>query len=411
MLCPKSWNFLFSVRTTPPLCSCGRRAKRLLVSKPGPNQGRTFFSCSIKKSEANRLKTGCNFFKWDEPNQGQSPNFSNSKSFGANNTLSKTVLSTGSKSFTTIPSTKVTLFQSNLPKQVNVVNLPKTVAEKSVTNPVSVPFQKNTDKTKDEIPTVSNSDQCSSESSVSNLPKQNSDSIYEKASTKSKDLLSLPKENTDKQNDMHSRRSLPISRSASTFSANQNVVKFSNSKSLSNLSDSDSKKSDILRPTLGPAKRSTVGLLQHPSVDVKTPEMKRARLNFNSPRLKRSTGCVARQYFGNVPLGTIWFRFLSFLISNRSFFKQYLRGLLCISNSTYMRKSTFYIVCTRGSHTALVEKWRKNFDGQGLGVTPKCWLTPKSWLLLTIFLIGPATVDKFSLFFYVSLCDPLVCLI
>ena len=396
MLCPKSWNFLFSVRTTPPLCSCGRRAKRLLVSKPGPNQGRTFFSCSIKKSEANRLKTGCNFFKWDEPNQGQSPNFSNSKSFGANNTLSKTVLSTGSKSFTTIPSTKVTLFQSNLPKQVNVVNLPKTVAEKSVTNPVSVPFQKNTDKTKDEIPTVSNSDQCSSESSVSNLPKQNSDSIYEKASTKSRDLLSLPKENTDKQNDVHSRRSLPISRSASTFSANQNVVKFSNSKSLSNLSDSDSKKSDILRPTLGPAKRSTVGLLQHPSVDVKTPEMKRARLNFNSPRLKRSTGCVARQYFGNVPLGTIWFRFLNFFLYQTDLSLNSTLGACCVfQTANAYTKSTFFIV--RLTYTALVEKWRKKFVGQGLGVTgwhpnPGC-----SWKVFFVF--------------YVSLRDPLVSLI
>ncbi|XP_047483508.1 ERI1 exoribonuclease 2-like [Penaeus chinensis] len=49
-------------KKTPPLCDCGRRAKLLLVSKPGPNQGRHFFSCPSGKSN---LKRCCTFFKWE----------------------------------------------------------------------------------------------------------------------------------------------------------------------------------------------------------------------------------------------------------------------------------------------------------------------------------------------------------
>ncbi|XP_071518273.1 ERI1 exoribonuclease 2-like isoform X3 [Panulirus ornatus] len=52
-------------KNTPPLCNCGRRAKLLITSKPGPNQGRHFFSCPLGKSESRK---GCMFFKWgDEP--------------------------------------------------------------------------------------------------------------------------------------------------------------------------------------------------------------------------------------------------------------------------------------------------------------------------------------------------------
>ncbi|XP_042873643.1 ERI1 exoribonuclease 2-like [Penaeus japonicus] len=58
-------------KKTPPLCECGRRAKLLLVSKPGPNQGRHFFSCPNGKSN---LKRCCTFFKWeDEPYVKASP--------------------------------------------------------------------------------------------------------------------------------------------------------------------------------------------------------------------------------------------------------------------------------------------------------------------------------------------------
>ena len=31
------------------------------------------------------------------------------------------------------------------------------------------------------------------------------------------------------------------------------------------------------------------------------------------------------------------------------------------------------------------EKRRKKFVGQGLGVTPKSWLTPKSWMFFIVF--------------------------
>merc|ERR1740129_2725418 len=61
-----SWT---GIRKTPPLCGCGRRSKFLVVSKPGPNCGRRFYSCP--------KTSGCQFFKWDslENNLGQSPAF------------------------------------------------------------------------------------------------------------------------------------------------------------------------------------------------------------------------------------------------------------------------------------------------------------------------------------------------
>lgn len=64
-------------RKTPPLCSCGRRAKCLQVSKPGPNQGRQFFSCTKRTSST--TTSGCGFFKWADSvvDQGQSPVFRN----------------------------------------------------------------------------------------------------------------------------------------------------------------------------------------------------------------------------------------------------------------------------------------------------------------------------------------------
>jgi hypothetical protein len=227
---------------------------------------------------------------------GESPNFINSKSFSANKTSN---LPTSSKSFVEISSTKVTLFLSNLPKPGSIGNLlqTETVGEKPVAFPTKVipsPRQ-NTDNNTDILPTIS-------KESAQNLAKTNTEST-DKASTfvtnSLEATLNLPKQNTNKLTDEHSRRSLPMSRSATTFLANQSVGKFSKSKSVSNLANVDT-----LRHTLGPSKR--YGLLQRPdAADIKTPEMKRARLNFNSPRLKNSTGCVARQYFGNVPLGTI----------------------------------------------------------------------------------------------------------
>ncbi|XP_041062665.1 ERI1 exoribonuclease 2 isoform X1 [Carcharodon carcharias] len=51
-------------KITPPLCGCGRRAKRLTVSKMGPNQGKAFYSCAAGKRNAEDSK-GCGYFKWE----------------------------------------------------------------------------------------------------------------------------------------------------------------------------------------------------------------------------------------------------------------------------------------------------------------------------------------------------------
>ncbi|XP_053132355.1 ERI1 exoribonuclease 2 [Hemicordylus capensis] len=50
-------------KVTPPLCKCGRRTRRLNVSNGGPNHGKAFYSCSVKKQEGNRR--GCGYFKWE----------------------------------------------------------------------------------------------------------------------------------------------------------------------------------------------------------------------------------------------------------------------------------------------------------------------------------------------------------
>lgn len=59
---------------TPPLCDCGRRSRRLTVSKIGPNQGRVFYTCPVKKARSsfgkspvsvNKSKNGCTFFCWE----------------------------------------------------------------------------------------------------------------------------------------------------------------------------------------------------------------------------------------------------------------------------------------------------------------------------------------------------------
>ncbi|XP_059179622.1 ERI1 exoribonuclease 2-like isoform X2 [Physella acuta] len=58
-----------TMKMTPPLCACGRRAKRRLVQNQGPNTGRWFFSCSIGSPGVdNERKSGCKFFKWETPN-------------------------------------------------------------------------------------------------------------------------------------------------------------------------------------------------------------------------------------------------------------------------------------------------------------------------------------------------------
>ncbi|NXA58102.1 ERI2 exoribonuclease, partial [Mohoua ochrocephala] len=50
-------------KPTPPLCKCGRRAKKLCVSNGGPNQGRAFFCCPLGKQGGD--KKGCGYFKWE----------------------------------------------------------------------------------------------------------------------------------------------------------------------------------------------------------------------------------------------------------------------------------------------------------------------------------------------------------
>ncbi|NXS52273.1 ERI2 exoribonuclease, partial [Brachypteracias leptosomus] len=50
-------------KPTPPLCNCGRRAKKLHVSNAGPNHGKAFFCCPVGKHEGS--KKGCRYFKWE----------------------------------------------------------------------------------------------------------------------------------------------------------------------------------------------------------------------------------------------------------------------------------------------------------------------------------------------------------
>ncbi|NXC84618.1 ERI2 exoribonuclease, partial [Cercotrichas coryphoeus] len=52
-----------NVKLTPPLCNCGRRAKKLSVSNAGPNHGRAFFCCPVGKQGGD--KKGCGYFKWE----------------------------------------------------------------------------------------------------------------------------------------------------------------------------------------------------------------------------------------------------------------------------------------------------------------------------------------------------------
>ncbi|NXI57149.1 ERI2 exoribonuclease, partial [Chloroceryle aenea] len=50
-------------KSTPPLCNCGRRAKKLHVSNAGPNHGKAFFCCPVGKHDGS--KKGCGYFKWE----------------------------------------------------------------------------------------------------------------------------------------------------------------------------------------------------------------------------------------------------------------------------------------------------------------------------------------------------------
>lgn len=53
-------------KVTPPLCSCGRRSKRQVVSNGGPNQGRGFYCCAVRRwGGTGGIQKGCEFFKWE----------------------------------------------------------------------------------------------------------------------------------------------------------------------------------------------------------------------------------------------------------------------------------------------------------------------------------------------------------
>ncbi|NWH64322.1 ERI2 exoribonuclease, partial [Geococcyx californianus] len=72
-------------KQTPPLCNCGRRAKKLYVSNAGPNHGKAFFCCPVGKHEGS--KKGCGYFKWEyallkEKSNGVSQNAAASTSRG-----------------------------------------------------------------------------------------------------------------------------------------------------------------------------------------------------------------------------------------------------------------------------------------------------------------------------------------
>ncbi|XP_076997728.1 ERI1 exoribonuclease 2 isoform X2 [Tamandua tetradactyla] len=61
-----------SGKMTPPLCKCGRRSKRLLVSNNGPNHGKVFYCCPIGKYQENRKR--CDYFKWEQTLQKERTN-------------------------------------------------------------------------------------------------------------------------------------------------------------------------------------------------------------------------------------------------------------------------------------------------------------------------------------------------
>ncbi|CAL8331091.1 unnamed protein product [Lota lota] len=53
-------------RITAPLCGCGRRGKLQTVCNGGPNHGRGFYCCPVRRSgTGNMIQNGCKFFKWE----------------------------------------------------------------------------------------------------------------------------------------------------------------------------------------------------------------------------------------------------------------------------------------------------------------------------------------------------------
>ncbi|XP_003930207.1 ERI1 exoribonuclease 2 [Saimiri boliviensis] len=61
-----------SGKMTPPLCKCGRRSRRLVVSNNGPNHGKVFYCCPIGKYQENRKC--CGYFRWEQTLQKERAN-------------------------------------------------------------------------------------------------------------------------------------------------------------------------------------------------------------------------------------------------------------------------------------------------------------------------------------------------
>ncbi|KAM6156025.1 ERI1 exoribonuclease 2 [Rhynchocyon petersi] len=61
-----------SGKMTPPLCKCGRRSKRLIVSNNGPNHGKVFYCCPVGKYQQN--KKHCGYFRWEQTLQRERVN-------------------------------------------------------------------------------------------------------------------------------------------------------------------------------------------------------------------------------------------------------------------------------------------------------------------------------------------------
>lgn len=59
-------------KMTPPLCKCGRRSKRLIVSNNGPNHGKAFYCCPVGKYQED--KKSCSYFKWEQTLQKERTN-------------------------------------------------------------------------------------------------------------------------------------------------------------------------------------------------------------------------------------------------------------------------------------------------------------------------------------------------
>ena len=53
-------------KVTPPLCRCGKRAKRKTVTTPGPNEGVPFYVCPNRRMSGFKRQS-CGYFRWEIP--------------------------------------------------------------------------------------------------------------------------------------------------------------------------------------------------------------------------------------------------------------------------------------------------------------------------------------------------------